>query len=122
LGRIVLRLPIAVGEENAKLVKGFAELMRDRHGARVYLFGSRARGTASGDSDYDLIAVADSFSNVSRFRRGLDRDRIWHEAGGYLKALDLHCYSPAEFRRELERVMNRELPLAETRHMRHSGA
>ena len=38
-----------------ELVVKFARLMRERYGARLYLFGSRARGTARADSDYDII-------------------------------------------------------------------
>jgi hypothetical protein len=66
----------------------------------VYLFGSRARGTERAQSDYDLVAVAAAFVTVSRFRRCLDRDSLWLDAGGWRQPLDLHCYTPEEFRRE----------------------
>lgn len=101
MGGILLRLPVSLNETDARLVKRFAELMRDRYGARIYLFGSRARGTASEDSDYDIIAVSESFASVPWFRRCPDWSQLWHEAGGWRKALDLHCYSPDEFKREL---------------------
>jgi len=84
-----------------KLLTGFARIMRDRYGARVYLFGSRARGTGREYSDYDLVAVSASFGEQSRFRRCLDRGDLWRAAGGWRKALDLHCYTPSEFRREV---------------------
>lgn len=75
--------------------------MRDRYGAEVYLFGSRARGTGRSDSDYDFVAVASSFGEQGDLYRALDRHRIWTEAGGYGIGLDLHCYTPEEFALEL---------------------
>ena len=82
------------------LLRGFARRLLDHYHARLYLFGSRARGTQQAESDYDLIAVASSFAGVSMFRRCLDRDSHWLAAGGWRLALDLHCYSPEEFRQE----------------------
>lgn len=75
--------------------------MAERYRARVYLFGSRARGTSHEQSDYDLVAVSRAFGRAPRFRRCLDRDDIWLSAGGWRKALDLHCYTPEEFRKEI---------------------
>ncbi|HVC34478.1 MAG TPA: nucleotidyltransferase domain-containing protein [Chloroflexota bacterium] len=89
----------ATGSDDALLCR-FARLMEERYCARVYLFGSRARGTAGAQSDYDLVAVSPTFRYQSRFRRCLDRDEVWLAAGGWRKALDLHCYTPAEFRGE----------------------
>ncbi|MBI4493936.1 MAG: nucleotidyltransferase domain-containing protein [Chloroflexi bacterium] len=73
--------------------------MRERYGARLYLFGSHARGTARKDSDYDLVAVSEAFTGQSRFERALDRRHLWRQAGGWGIPLDLHCYAPDEFRR-----------------------
>ncbi|MBI4320414.1 MAG: nucleotidyltransferase domain-containing protein [Chloroflexi bacterium] len=84
-----------------ELIAIFARLMRERHKATLYLFGSRARGTAREHSDYDIVAVSDAFGQQSHFRRCLDRDELWHTAGGWRKALDLHCYTPGEFRKEV---------------------
>src|SRR5437868_2793680 len=82
------------------LLRRFARLLWDRYRARVYLFGSRARGTENVQSDYDLVAVATTFVDVSRLRRCLDRDALWLQAGGWRLPLDLHCYTTEEFRRE----------------------
>lgn len=82
------------------LVLRFAELMRERHHADLYFFGSRARGTAQVDSDYDLVAVG-PFAEAKRFLRAPDRYRLWQQAGGRGIGLDLRCYTPDEFRREL---------------------
>ncbi|TAK37070.1 MAG: hypothetical protein EPO21_00500 [Chloroflexota bacterium] len=84
-----------------KLIVEFARLMRERYGARLYLFGSRARGTAHAESDYDLIAVSNAFDRQSVFERALDRHVLWRQAGGWGIGLDLHCYTASEFRRQL---------------------
>lgn len=75
--------------------------MRQRYGARLYLFGSRARGTPQRQSDYDVVAVARSFESQPRLDRVGDRYRLWYEAGGRGIGLDLHCFTPEEFRKEL---------------------
>jgi hypothetical protein len=71
--------------------------MRAYYGAELFLFGSRARGTASPESDYDLLAVAPGFYGVLSEQRALDARRLWRAAGGWGIALDLHCLSPDEF-------------------------
>lgn len=84
------------------LVVRFAQLMHSRHGAELYVFGSRGRGTAGSESDYDLVAVSPTFAGQRGFLRAPDRYELWQEAGGYALSLDLHCYTPEEFREELE--------------------
>ncbi len=74
------------------------ELLRDRLVAafsprRVILFGSRARGTASSDSDYDILVVADSElpfeDRVFRARRAVRDVRA---------PKDIFVLTPAEYR------------------------
>lgn len=88
--------------EQRQLLSRFSLLMRQRYGARIYLFGSRARGTAHSESDYDLVAVAVAFSEQRMLGRAPDRRLLWRQAGGWGIGLDLHCYTPEEFRAELE--------------------
>lgn len=77
----------------------FAERLRDEIGAeRVLLFGSHARGTASPDSDYDLMVVAESFGSVPRLRRGIGLHDLFYEVVGVFP-LDFICLTPAEFAR-----------------------
>ncbi len=83
------------------VVVRFAELMRDRYGADIYLFGSRSRGDHRVESDYDLVAVAPAFAGQRRMHRALDRFDLWDEAGGRLLSLDLRCYTPEEFEQEM---------------------
>lgn len=104
MGARVAPTPAASRAVKEQLVVEFARQLRERYGARVFLFGSRVRGTARPDSDYDLVAVAESFGQQSLLERALDRRELWRNAGGWRIGLDLHCYTPAEFRRELEGV------------------
>jgi hypothetical protein len=87
--------------KSEQLLKRFAELMQERYGARIYVFGSRARKTEHKDSDYDVVAVAEAFAAQPRTRRVTDRRPLWRQSGGWGIGLDLHCYTPDEFRAEL---------------------
>jgi uncharacterized protein len=44
---------------------------------RVYLFGSRARGDALPDSDYDLLLVVPDDATVERTRSRLAYETLW---------------------------------------------
>lgn len=101
MGREPGAAPTRQGRAHDDLLIKFARLLARRYGARVYLFGSRARGTATPESDYDVVAVARAFEGQRPITRALDRYELWHEAGGWGIALDLHCYTPEEFRAQL---------------------
>ncbi|MDO8672621.1 MAG: nucleotidyltransferase domain-containing protein [Dehalococcoidia bacterium] len=75
--------------------------MHRQYRARLYLFGSRARGNATSESDYDLVVVAKAFGEQHILHRAPDRRLLWREAGGWGISLDLHCYTPEEFRAEI---------------------
>jgi hypothetical protein len=87
-------------QADSALLSQFARLLRARYGARLYLFGSRSRGDARPDSDFDLVAVADAFGEQPRLGRALDRRDLWRAAGGTGIPLDLHCLTRDEFREE----------------------
>ena len=84
-----------------ELVRRFADIMRRRYCAELYIFGSRARGDAGKHSDYDIVAVSGLFEGVKTTSRVEDRVILWLEAGGWGQALDLHCYTPEEFSMEI---------------------
>ncbi len=50
-------------------------LVRTFHPERIYLFGSRARGTGAEESDFDLLMVV-SQSSLPRYRRDQDAFRV----------------------------------------------
>lgn len=64
----------------------------------VWLFGSRASGKGTKDSDIDLIVVSDHFSQVRRLRRRSTFLRETGLASAYdLPVVDPLCYTPDEF-------------------------
>lgn len=61
----------------------------------VVLFGSRARGDAWRDSDYDLLVVARAFEGVPALERGrMLAASLWDVA-----PVDLICVTPTELAR-----------------------
>jgi len=63
------------------------------HPERIYLFGSRARGDAGPDSDYDLLAVVPE-SDLAPHRRDVLAFRALCGVGA---AKDVVVYTRAEF-------------------------
>lgn len=86
----------------APTLETFATLLRDRWSdARIYLFGSRSRGTATTESDYDVVVVTTGFADQRKIERPVDLYGIWWEAGGQTSSLDVHCYTPREMTNQL---------------------
>lgn len=78
-------------------LRSFASSLRDQAGAEhVFLFGSRARGDARPDSDYDLIVISPRFEGLEPRARARGLRRMWYQAGG-VGPMDLFCLTPAEF-------------------------
>ena len=64
----------------------------------VWLFGSRAAGTASPHSDIDLLVVSERFAQIRRLRRRSTFLRETDLAHAYeLPVVDPLCYTPEEF-------------------------
>lgn len=63
-------------------------------GARVILFGSRARGDHFKDSDYDLLVISPAFEGV---RFGERMARVFDLWDQYPAEIEPLCYTPAEF-------------------------
>lgn len=90
--------------DSPQLQEAVRRLVRDLHPRAVILFGSRARGTARPDSDYDLLVISDRIRDYDEVYRpvvgtGLSCDVVpcsvdaWRDAaqdaGGVLRdALD----------------------------------
>lgn len=83
------------------MLEDFAALMRAEYGARIYLFGSRARGTSRETSDFDILAVSDRFLRVPISQRAVEAYRLWWAAGGWGLGLDLQCLTEREIERAL---------------------
>ena len=69
--------PPAVATADPTLVEITRRLVDSYEPERIYLFGSRARGTAGADSDYDLLVVVPD--NVPPALRGSARayEALW---------------------------------------------
>ncbi len=72
----------------------------------LYLFGSRARGTFSTDSDYDIAVVSSDFEGMNfterqRFIRPVMRDVLDDVA------MDVVCYTPEEYEEGKEAFLPR---------------
>lgn len=100
MGGVITPATYRKAETEEELLARFACLMRERYGATLYLFGSRARGTGRADSDYDIVAVSKDFQQYRMTARAVGGWSLWLEAGGWGKGLDLHCLTPEEFREE----------------------
>jgi predicted nucleotidyltransferase len=64
----------------------------------VVLFGSRARGTARADSDFDFLVVEDGPFGPERSRRA-EMVKLWRLLRDFRVAKDFLVYTPAEVER-----------------------
>jgi hypothetical protein len=60
-------------DEDSKIIKDFSARVKSRFpGARLWAFGSRARGNADWDSDFDICIVLDRVDeDIDRWIRGI---------------------------------------------------
>ena len=67
---------------------------KEFHPQKVILFGSRARGDHSKESDYDLLIIADDFHNIHVHDR---MTAAYQLKRNIAVAMDLICLTPEEF-------------------------
>jgi len=65
----------------------------------LYLYGSRAQGTARPDSDYDFVMVVDGFKPEQRLNEMMTLARDFHQLFGV--QVQVWTYSPEEFKERL---------------------
>lgn len=76
------------------VLEAFVERLRHKyHISDLILFGSRARGRADRESDYDLIVVSADFQGVEFTDRIRAMYKLWASDAG----MDILCYTPQEF-------------------------
>ena len=91
------RVDVRVGEDRvlARITRAIVEHLHPR---RIVLFGSRARGDATSDSDYDIMVEMETdLSGSARERAVYDLFRENDSRDG--RSMDVHVYTPAELRR-----------------------
>lgn len=77
----------------------FRDAIRRRYpDARILLFGSRARGEARVDSDYDVIVISTGFAGTSPLWRGQGLAREWAALMPPVD-IDILCATPEEYER-----------------------
>jgi len=86
-------LPHLTAEDRCVLVRLIECLVEAYEPDRIYLFGSKARGDAGPDSDYDLLAVV-SESDLAPYRRDMLAFRALCGVGA---AKDVVVYTREEF-------------------------
>ncbi len=81
-----------------KLIEGIRKFKKDlskvKRVEKVILFGSRAEGTFTGESDVDLIIVSPDFRGI-KSGRAYGLRRYWTPR----YPVDFICYTPEEFNR-----------------------
>jgi len=79
-----------------KKIRTFSEKVKKRYpGAKVYLFGSRARDDWLKDSDYDIIVISDKFKD----KKVLERSKKFYPLWNNPEDLELIAYTSKEFSR-----------------------
>ena len=93
------------------LQKMVATIVAEVDPEQVILFGSHAHGTATEDSDVDLIVVESEPFDENR-DRGTEAVRLWQALAGYEVSKDILVYSRDEveyWRDSLNHVLARAL-------------
>jgi len=83
-----------MGEITDKRVKSYISRVKKALGAKVILFGSRARGEALKESDYDLLVISEEFEGVPL------RERLQGLYGMMIRApfnADILAVTPREY-------------------------
>jgi predicted nucleotidyltransferase len=75
------------------LAEAVRRLVAAYHPERIYLFGSKARGDAGPDSDYDLMLIVPDDAPPERRRSRLAYDVLW----GTGAAVDVLVWTRREF-------------------------
>ena len=78
------------------LIKPFLRDVKKKFApARIILYGSRAKGTARKDSDYDIIVISPAFKSMDLLDRGA---QLYYMKRSIHAAMDIVGYTPAEWK------------------------
>lgn len=83
-------------DQNLKIIKKFKKDIKNEIKINKFiLFGSRAKGTFSRYSDFDLIIVSPDFKGVPWYKRQIKFHLLWKED----YPLEILCYTPEEIKK-----------------------
>lgn len=85
----MVQIPIEVERFLARVRRTFPS-------CKIYLFGSRARGTPHRDSDWDFVVVGSEFKRWDKFHRIVEVYRLDDGEA----PIDVICFTPEEFEQE----------------------
>ncbi len=89
------------GKTDREKVGEFSKKVKaDYPDAKIIFFGSRARGDALQESDFDLIVVSKVFVKENFFKRTEKMYDYWSERA----PLEVFCYTPEEFNRKKNEI------------------
>ena len=84
------------------IIKPFVRAVKRKFAhAQVILYGSRARGTARKDSDYDVIVISPAFKNMDFLDRGA---KLYYMKRNIHAAMDIVGYTPEEWKNKLKGI------------------
>lgn len=87
--------PYNVKKDELRVIEQIKETLKAKYKPkRLFLFGSRANGTARDDSDYDFVMVVPGNHNTSSNEIGKAMNLIWKECK---ISADIFIYSEKEF-------------------------
>lgn len=78
-----------------KIVNSFVRVVRKEYpSSKICLFGSRAKGTAKKNSDYDFIVISKDFKRIDFPKRC---SNLYFLKRNIPAPMDILCYTPEEF-------------------------
>ena len=91
-----------MGKKTDNIIKSFAKEVRKKiPKSKIYLFGSRVKGKAKKNSDYDFLIVSDDFKNSNFEERCAE---IYFLKRNIPAAMDILCYTVKEFEKKKKQM------------------
>lgn len=92
---------VEMGRAADNALESFVQKVKQHYpDARIYLFGSRAKGNHLLNSDYDIIIVSDFFSGIWFPKRMSNMLEYWDSK----EDLEVLCYTCAEFEQKMKGI------------------
>jgi predicted nucleotidyltransferase len=94
------------GQFMENVIERLVNSLKPSHPSKIILFGSHAKGTATSESDVDLMVILDNDDVAKTYQERLDKKLVISKLVreiNYETALDILIYSKEEFRLLKER-------------------